>query len=63
MPIYDFKCDNCGEIKLDLKMNQIPLDKCPLCKSENIERVFNVSINNIWHCSGGYSKINHGKDN
>jgi putative FmdB family regulatory protein len=60
---YQFNCETCGEIELDLKMSDIPLKQCPECGNEKIERTFKVGTVSIWHCDGAFSKQNHGKDN
>lgn len=60
MPIYNFKCKTCGEIELNLKFSDIPLKKCPICCSLNIERIFSP-INSMWKTNGAYSKTNHGR--
>ena len=42
MPIYEFKCNNCGhdfDIIESLREHDKHLEICPKCKSENIERV------------------------
>jgi len=60
--IYQFNCEVCGEIYLNLKMSDIPLKECPDCGCKNIERSFAPTIS-LWKCDGAYSKQNHGKDN
>jgi len=55
MATYEFKCETCGEIELELKMSQIPLKQCPKCGNEKIERVFG-SVGVVWNCSGNFGK-------
>jgi len=60
MPIYNFKCQTCGEIELNLKPSDIPLKQCPNCNNLKIERIFNPILS-MWKTDGAYSKNNHGK--
>lgn len=42
MPIYDFKCNDCGhefDILESVSEHDEHKEKCPKCKSENIERI------------------------
>jgi len=41
MPIYEYKCNDCGKINDVLVRNtqNIPLVTCSACKSENMERL------------------------
>jgi len=44
MPIYEYKCKNCGdkfELKLGVFHNKNE-EKCPKCGGQNIERVFSA---------------------
>ena len=46
MPIYEFKCNDCGnlfDIIESLKEHDKHKEKCPKCKSENIERVLSAT--------------------
>ncbi|MFC1559561.1 FmdB family zinc ribbon protein [Candidatus Margulisiibacteriota bacterium] len=31
MPIYDYRCENCGEFELEQRIAEEPLSKCPKC--------------------------------
>ncbi len=44
MPIYEFKCKDCGEeFEVFLKSkNEVSEVKCPKCNSKNIERLMSV---------------------
>ena len=45
MPIYDFKCNNCGhlfDMIETLEEHDKHKEKCPKCKSEDIERVLST---------------------
>lgn len=41
MPLYDYRCDNCGHELTDVKqsIHDDPLKKCPECKKHKLERV------------------------
>ena len=43
MPIFEFKCKNCGE-KFEKLVFSTDKDKikCPKCKSEDVSKVFSV---------------------
>ena len=37
MPIYEYRCDNCGhELEAFQKLSEEPLRKCPECQTENL---------------------------
>ena len=54
MPIYDFKCNKCGEVSefLDRGANQIPT--CPECGSNDMEKLIpsSYSVRMGSHTSG-----------
>ena len=40
MPIYEYKCDDCGEaFEVFLSINTSPVKKCTHCKSSNIKKL------------------------
>lgn len=43
MPIFDYKCDKCGNIWEEFRKSQSDPDKCPNCKSKKIERLISKS--------------------
>ncbi len=46
MPIYEFKCNKCGhdfDVIESFKERNQKIEKCPKCKSENVERVFSAA--------------------
>ena len=43
MPIYDFKCQECGRISEVLLRTADKAVKCPSCGSENMERLVSAS--------------------
>jgi len=38
--VYDYDCENCGEIQIEAKPSEIPIKNCPRCGSKNMERIF-----------------------
>ncbi|MFW5860751.1 MAG: FmdB family zinc ribbon protein [Spirochaetota bacterium] len=43
MPVYEFKCSQCGHIFSELrKMGDFSSGKCPVCGSEVTEKVFSL---------------------
>lgn len=43
MPVYDYKCEDCGKVsEVFLRSLGEPV-KCPSCGSENLERIFSAS--------------------
>ena len=54
MGFYDYKCQECGEMKLERKISEIPVKHCPKCKGK-IERIYKP-IPSIWNCSGNFGK-------
>ena len=55
---YDYNCEKCGSVQLELKMSEVPISKCPVCNCERIIRIF-PATNTVWKCDGAYSKKNH----
>ncbi len=41
MPLYDYKCGQCGKFELEQSMLDEPLKKCPKCQ-QPIRRLFSV---------------------
>lgn len=62
MPIYNYKCDNCGSnFEIKQSINDKPLEECPssLCMNENnergkIHRVISKNIGLVFNGSGFY---------
>lgn len=42
MPLYDYKCGQCGEFELEQSMLDKPLTTCPKC-GQPIRRLFSAS--------------------
>ncbi len=54
MPVYEFKCRQCGEIFSELrKMGDFTGGKCPSCGSDLTEKVFSLFSSSGTGKSGG----------
>ncbi|MGB0997855.1 MAG: FmdB family zinc ribbon protein [Pseudomonadales bacterium] len=39
MPIYEYRCANCGhEVEVLQKVSEAPLTKCPACATDNLKK-------------------------
>lgn len=57
MSNYNYICENCGEITLDLKLGTATeKETCPNCGKEII-RSYSPTTS-IWKCGGAYGKSN-----
>jgi putative FmdB family regulatory protein len=54
MPIYEFKCKDCGKVFSKLVFNNANKVECPDCKSENVDKLIS-SIAGISGASGSFS--------
>ena len=43
MPIFEYRCSACGDEFEHLVLNSSPVPGCPLCGSENIEKMMSTS--------------------
>lgn len=67
MPIYEYRCPNCGKFELKQSMQDDPLSNCPSCDS-SVQRLISKSVGIIFKGSGFYindskSDSNNTKDN
>ncbi len=54
MATYKYKCENCGEFTVKMKMSEYkPLEVCPTCGSE-VKRIFEVPSAMIFKGDGFY---------
>lgn len=58
MPIYTYRCDNCG-VQFDRrqKFSDDPLKVCPECKTETLRKVY-LPVGIVFKGSGFYSTDN-----
>jgi len=54
MPIYEYKCKDCGKVSEFLVgvSQGAPEIKCSFCKSKNLERIFSQSFISSGHIIG-----------
>lgn len=53
MPIYEYKCSNCGKFELTQSIKDNPLTHCPTCNAE-VQRLIGKNIGIIFKGSGFY---------
>ncbi len=39
MPVYEYRCDRCGEFETEQRMSDPPLGKCPHCGKAPVTRL------------------------
>jgi len=53
MPIYDYKCENCGKFEKMQRITEPPLEQCPVCNG-NVERLISKNVGVVFKGSGFY---------
>lgn len=53
--LYQYNCQNCGEIEVNISYKDLPLKECPQCKSTEIERIYKA-VSSVWKCDGAFGK-------
>lgn len=54
MPIYEYRCENCGEFEKLQKISETPLEICPTCGGK-AERIISRNVGVVFKGSGFYS--------
>lgn len=54
MPIYEFKCNDCGKQFSKLILKKDDTVQCPGCKSENVDKLISV-VSSFGSSKGGSS--------
>ena len=54
MPVYDYRCDRCGNFEYYQLMSEKPLTKCPNCGSRKIKRLIGAGSGIIFKGTGFY---------
>lgn len=54
MPIYDYKCENCGRFEYSQKITEEPLSTCPKCQGR-VQRLISHNVNILYKASGFYT--------
>lgn len=44
MPIYEYRCQKCGDFEVTQKITENPLSRCPTCKSKIRRLISNTSF-------------------
>ena len=44
MPIYEYRCQKCGEFEVTQKITDTPLKKCPTCRSKVTKLISHTSF-------------------
>ncbi|MGI5911673.1 MAG: FmdB family zinc ribbon protein [Syntrophomonadaceae bacterium] len=57
MPIYEYRCDKCGQFEKIQKVNAEPLYVCPTCGAA-AERIISKSVGVVFKGSGFYTTDN-----
>ncbi len=53
MPIYEYKCSNCGHFELKQSMKDDALTHCPTCDAK-VQRLISKSVGIVFKGSGFY---------
>jgi putative FmdB family regulatory protein len=55
MPFYEYKCSNCGHELEELQsMKEAPLEKCPVCGKNTLQKLMGTGAGLIFKGSGFY---------
>ena len=61
MPIYEYKCSDCGHLMDALQgVNDAPLTDCPACSGKNLKRL--ISAPNFRLSGGGWYETDSNKE-
>src|SRR6185369_16346112 len=44
MPVYEYRCQKCGDLEITQRITDKPLAKCPTCKSKVKKLISNTSF-------------------
>lgn len=53
MPMYDYRCNNCGQFELQQSIKDEPLTKCPTCEG-TVQRLISKNVGIVFKGSGFY---------
>ncbi len=58
MPIYEYKCENCGRFEKLQKVSEDTLTECPTCEGQ-VERLISKNVGIVFKGSGFYQTDNN----
>lgn len=53
MPMYEYKCPNCGRFELQQSIKEDPIPNCPTCDAQ-VQRLISKNVGIIFKGSGFY---------
>lgn len=61
MPVYDYRCEKCGNFEATQKITEAPLVACPQCDSP-VQRLISKNVGIVFKGSGFYKTDNSLKE-
>lgn len=61
MPIYEYRCPNCGVVEAMQKVTDEPLKTCPKC-GEPVKKIISGSVGIVFKGSGFYTTDHRSED-
>ena len=61
MPIYEYKCENCGKFEKMQKFSEPALEVCPECAGQ-VQRIISRNVGVVFKGSGFYKNDSKYKD-
>jgi len=58
MPIYEYKCENCGKFEKMQKITEASLTECPTCGGK-VQRMISKNVGIVFKGSGFYTTDNN----
>ncbi len=62
MPIYEYKCQQCGKFEVEQRITEPPLAVCPKCGGKELKRLIPRSLVVIYKGSGFHTTDYRSKD-
>jgi len=62
MPIYEYKCANCGKFEVMQKITEDSLTECPTCGGQ-VQRLISKNVSIVFKGSGFYTTDHTQKEN